>query len=140
MMRIVGPNQTGAATSTPNARRASSGTFSLDEQEAARAPAATPAPRALGGIDALIALQGIEDPAERRRRSVRRGRTALDALDELKLGLLAGTLDVGTLGRLRSAAAGLKDASGDPGLDGVMAEIELRVEVEIAKMGDGPVG
>jgi hypothetical protein len=133
-MRIVGPNGTGAAASTPSGRRTSSGTFSLTEQEAPQAAAATSAPRAIGGIDALIALQGVEDITERRRRVVRRGRTALDALDELKLGLLAGTLDVNTLNKLKSAAAGLKDASGDPGLDGVMAEIELRVEVELAKM------
>ena len=133
-MRIVGPNGTGAPASTPGARRSSSGTFSLNEQEAPHAPAATSAPRAIGGIDALIALQGVEDPTERRRRVVRRGRTALDALDELKLGLLAGTLDNNTLNKLKSAAAGLKDMSGDPALDGVMAEIELRVEVELAKM------
>jgi hypothetical protein len=136
-MRIVGPNGTGAAAPTQNTRRTSSGTFSLTEPEPQKGSAPTSAPRAIGGIDALIALQGIEDPAERRRRVVRRGRVALDALDELKLGLLAGTLDTGTLNRLKSAAAGLKDLSGDPGLDGVMAEIELRVEVELAKM-EGP--
>ena len=34
----------------------------------------------------------------------------------------------------KSAAGGLKDGSGDAGLDGVLGEIELRVEVEIAKM------
>jgi hypothetical protein len=133
-MRIVGPNGTGTAASTPNTRRTSSGTFSLTEPDAPQAPAPSTAPRAIGGIDALIALQGIEDPTERRRRVVRRGRVALDALDELKLGLLAGTLDTATLNRLKSAATGLKDLSGDPGLDGVMAEIELRVEVELAKM------
>jgi hypothetical protein len=38
------------------------------------------------------------------------------------------------LTRLRAATAGLRDGSGDPGLDTVLAEIELRVEVEIAKM------
>jgi len=139
-MRIVGPNGTTAVTSTPNARRTSTGTFSLDEEQAPHAPAATSSPRTVGGIDALIALQGIEDPVERRRRTIRRGRTALDALDELKLGLLAGTLDAGTLGKLKSAAAGLKDMSGDPNLDSVMAEIELRVEVELAKMGTTAAG
>jgi hypothetical protein len=137
-MRIVGPNGTGAAGSSPSARRTSSGTFSLTEAETPQAPAATSAPRTLSGIDALIALQGVEDPTERRRKVVRRGRTALDALDELKLGLLAGTLDTNTLNRLKSAAAGLKDLSGDPALDGVMAEIELRVEVELAKMEAAP--
>ena len=39
-----------------------------------------------------------------------------------------------TLAKLNSAAAYLKDGSGDAGLDGVLGEIELRVEVEIAKM------
>jgi hypothetical protein len=89
----------------------------------------------VGGIDALMALQGIEDPAERRRRAVKGGRTALDVLDELKLGLLGGALDQSTLLRLKSAATDLKGPSGDPGLDGVLAEIDLRVEVELAKAG-----
>jgi hypothetical protein len=90
--------------------------------------------RTIGGIDALIALQGIEDPTERRRRAVKRGRLALDALDELKIGLLGGELSPSMLHRLKSAAAHLKDGSGEPGLDGVLGEIELRVEVEIAKL------
>ena len=37
--------------------------------------------------------------------------------------------------RLKSATADLRDASGDDRLDSVLAEIELRLEVEIAKMG-----
>jgi len=63
-----------------------------------------------------------------------RGRHALDVLDEIKLALLAGTLDQSLLARLGVMAAGLKESSGDPGLDAVLAEIELRVEVELAKM------
>ena len=35
---------------------------------------------------------------------------------------------------VKSATANLADASGDAGLDAVLSEIELRVEVEIAKM------
>jgi hypothetical protein len=38
--------------------------------------------------------------------------------------------------RLRSAATELKSSSGDPDLDRVLAEIELRVEVELAKVGN----
>ena len=75
------------------------------------------------------------DPAERKRRAVKRGRTALDALDELKVEVLAGTLGPSTLMRLKSVTADLGDASGDPRLDSVLAEIELCVEVETAKMG-----
>jgi hypothetical protein len=91
--------------------------------------------RSIGGIDALIALQGVDEPGERRRKAVKRGRAALDALDALKLGLLSGTLDTAAVARLKAAAAGLAEATGDPRLDTVLAEIGLRVEVELAKIG-----
>jgi Class II flagellar assembly regulator len=134
-MRVYGPNGTAVATAPPAARRSSGGTFTLAESNAPQANSAAVALRTLGGIDALIALQGIEDPVERRRRAVKNGRRALDALDELKLGLLAGTLDQATMLRLKSVAADLHDASGDDQLDQVMAEIDLRVAVELAKAG-----
>jgi class II flagellar assembly regulator FliX len=135
-MRIQGPIGTAAAAASGTAARrtAAGGTFSLSEASDTRAGSAATALRSVGSIDALIALQGVEDPTERRKRAVRRGRLALDALDELKIGILGGTLAPATLSRLKSAAAALKDASGEAGLDGVLGEIELRVEVEIAKM------
>ena len=37
--------------------------------------------------------------------------------------------------RLKSVAADLQDGSGDERLDQVLAEIDLRVEVELAKGG-----
>ncbi len=134
-MRVYGPNGTASRPHHPRRGAAPSGTFALSDTEPPQAQSAAVALRTLGGIDALIALQGIEEPAERRRRAVKHGRRALDALDELKLGLLAGTLDQGTLLRLKSVAADLKDGSGDEKLDPVLAEIDLRVEVELAKAG-----
>ncbi|WP_024517947.1 flagellar assembly protein FliX [Bradyrhizobium sp. Tv2a-2] len=137
-MRIYGPNGTTLGTPASAVRRTSGGGFALPEDE----PATTQetrgavAPRAAANIDALLALQGIEeDPAERRKRSVQRGKGALDVLDDLKLRLLAGTIDQPTVSRLRAAAASLKSLSGDPHLDAVLSEIELRVEVELAKAG-----
>lgn len=135
-MRIQGLNAPAVVKTTAPARRgpAASG-FSIAAQEPAQSTSAPAAAlRTIGGIDALIALQSEDGPAGRRRRAVKRGRIALDALDELKHGLLAGTLGSSTLARLKSVATELKDASGEPGLDAVLAEIELRVEVEIAKL------
>jgi hypothetical protein len=57
---------------------------------------------------------------------------ALDLLG-MKLGVLSGCLDPAILLRLKTAAAGLKDLSGDPRVDQVLAEIGLPVEVEFAK-------
>jgi len=134
-MRIQGPTGTAMATPSANAgRRASSGTFSVNEHTESSATTGPSAVRTFGGIDALIALQGVDDPTERRRQAVKRGRLALDALDELKIGLLGGTLTPATLNKLCSAATYLKDGSGEASLDGVLDEIELRVEVEIAKL------
>jgi hypothetical protein len=134
-MRIYGPNGTTLGSSAGTVKRTSSTGFSLpDATTAAETRSAAP-PKAAGNIDALLALQGVEDPTERRKRSVQRGRGALDVLDDLKLGLLSGNFDASTVNRLRAAAANLKSSSGDPGLDAVLSEIELRVEVELAKAG-----
>jgi hypothetical protein len=133
-MRVERPSGTNAVAAGKTVRRSGSEGFTLSEATTASGPAATTGARSIGGIDVLMALQGVEEPGERRRRAVARGRTALDALDALKIGLLSGEFDAGTLARLKTAVTGLKDGSGDPLLDGVLAEIELRVEVELAKM------
>ena len=133
-MRIVGASGPTAATSSPAARRTTSGTFTLPQETTSAPASGGSAVRGLTGIDALIALQGIESPEERRRKAVSRGKSALDALDELKIALLSGSFDQASVSRLKAAAAGLKDATGDPRLDGLLAEIDLRVEVELAKM------
>jgi hypothetical protein len=134
-MRIHGATGTGPAPAATAPRRSASGGFALGEGESAKAAGSPASLRTIGGIDALIALQGIEEPGERRRRAVKRGRKALDVLDHLRLDLLSGSFDQSTILRLKSVAADLKDSSGDGGLDGVLAEIELRVEVELAKAG-----
>jgi hypothetical protein len=133
-MRIGASNGTAQVATAPAARRGVAASFSVGEEAVVRSPSVPGGPRAVGGIDALIALQGIEDPLERRRHAVKRGRLALDALDELKLGLLGGTLSSAMLIKLKAAAGHLKQGSGDADLDTVLSEIELRVEVEIAKI------
>jgi hypothetical protein len=135
-MRIYGPNGTILGSPSANVRKTSSTGFSLPDAASTPEARAPVAPKAAANIDALLALQGIEeDPTERRKRSVQRGKGALDVLDDLKIGLLSGNFNASTVSRLRDAAANLKSSSGDPGLDSVLSEIELRVEVELAKAG-----
>jgi hypothetical protein len=105
----------------------------INEQEPPRQPATSL--RAISTVDALIALQGVENPTERKKRAVAKGRNALDVLDALKLGFLDGSVDQPLLARLKVAADGLGESSGDPGLDEVLGEIDLRVAVELAKAG-----
>ena len=121
----------------PSARRSGGGAFSLANGAVGAARSGAGHMQAISGMDVLVALQGVEDRAERRKRAVRRGQTALDALDALKIGVLSGSLDQPALNRLKAAAAELTASTGEPGLDQVLADIDLRVQVEIAKLSRG---
>jgi len=134
-MRVYGPLGTAQTNRSSTARRPGGGTFSVSEEPASQNTAAATSLRSISTLDALIALQGVEDPAERKKRAVAKGRTVLDALDKLKIGLLDGSVDGSTLAHLKVASEGLTEQSGDPGLDQVLGEIDLRVAVELAKAG-----
>jgi hypothetical protein len=133
-MQVYGTTALASSTAAPVARRTAGGTFTV-ASEAAQTSVAAGSVRTLTGIDTLLALQGVEDPTERRRRAVKRARAALDALDELKLGLLSGDPSPATLRRLQAHMADIAHETGDPRLDGVLSEIALRVGVELAKAG-----
>jgi hypothetical protein len=84
-------------------------------------------------VDALLALQGVEDATERRKRFAGRGRSALDLLDSLKVEILEGQIGLDTLRRLEVVLASLGERSGEAGLDHVLDAIGVRVAVELAK-------
>jgi hypothetical protein len=136
-MRVIGLAGAAASNAPAAARRPGGGTFKVSDEQPSKSAAQAGGLRAVSSLDALIALQGVEDPTERRKRAVQKGRNALDALDGIKIGLLDGDLDPAMLRRLKSVADGLKERSGDLGLDNVLAEIELRVKVELAKAAVG---
>ena len=101
------------------------------QRDAAAARQAAP----LATLDALLALQHDEDPTERRRRSARRGQDLLDALDGLKVALLGGKVSTAELRRIADRLAALPATSGDPDLDALVTQIEIRARVELAKLG-----
>ncbi len=88
----------------------------------------------VAGLDALLALQRVDEPGERRRRAVSRGVGLLAGLDALRLALLEGHVPPATLRGLRRGLDELEGSVGDPALDGVLREIAVRVEVELAKL------
>ena len=99
-MRIYGPNGTTLGTPAAGTKRTGGTGFSLPDAAAATETRPTVAPRAATSLDALLAMQGVEDATERRKKSVARGRGALDVLDELKLAMLTGAFS-----RVRSVMA-----------------------------------
>eukprot|EP01037_Dinobryon_pediforme_P020415 gene20413-21032_t len=111
-------------------------TTAQDAPAASRTATAAPS-LGLHDLQSLIALQAYESPTERRRRSVKRGFDLLDVLDGVKMDLLVGRVAPDRLERL-VAMLGQKTTSGDPRIDELMEDIELRARVELAKLGRYP--
>ncbi|MGL4728269.1 MAG: flagellar assembly protein FliX [Bosea sp. (in: a-proteobacteria)] len=86
-------------------------------------------------LDTMLAVQAREDDKERRKRHSKRGREMIDGLDRLKAALLSGRVPLGELERLKGMLSERRDISGDPQLDEIIGHIELRVAVELAKLG-----
>ena len=88
-------------------------------------------------IDAILALQAVDGPLEGRKKAMRRGKSLLDTLDEIKADLLIGRVSAEQLDALSVMLAQVRERS-LPELDAVLDDIDLRVQVELAKFGRFP--
>jgi Class II flagellar assembly regulator len=137
-MKVSGPSGPNAAGSARPGRASSAapGFEPLMTPSASGASGVT----AAGGVarvnslDALMALQEVGGPLERRRRAVGRASTILDALDDLKLELLEGGLSAAAIEALTRSVREQRGLTDDPRLEGVLDEIETRAAVELAKL------
>lgn len=123
----------------PSGPRAPSGGSSFSLPPTGAAGAATPTARAGGvtgvaSLDALLALQEMGGPLERRRKAVGRASHILDVLDDLKLAVIDGEVSGAHLEQLMRAVRDQRENTEDPRLEGVLDEIEMRAEVELAKL------
>lgn len=125
-----GVTPSGGARRTGGASGA--GEFSPSVEGAQRTSAAS-ATSAITSLDAILALQGEDGPTQRRARQARRGRAALDALEQLTEGLLTGRAPAALAAELQRLQAGA-EITGEEGLDSVLREIDTRVAVELAKL------
>ncbi|MGF7052369.1 hypothetical protein GGC47_001534 [Bosea sp. OAE752] len=134
MIRIDQRAPVSNAGSAGSARRTGGASFTLPTSDS-EAPARSAGVAAAGPLDMLLAVQADEDQQERKRRQARRGHDLLDGLDRLKAALLAGRVLPSELERIRNALALRRETTDDPRLDEVLAHIELRAAVELAKLG-----
>lgn len=134
-MKVTGPSGPSSAQGSARARGGGGG-FSVPSAGSAAGASATTsaaAPSAVANVSALMALQGVEDVTERRRRAIRRGGGLLDRLEELKLALLQGEAGEGALERLTRTLREDRPLDPDPDLNSLLDQIDLRAAVELAK-------
>lgn len=127
-----------AATKTGKAGAGGTGFKDALREATASAPAAAPAPATgVEAVDALLAIQEVDATGGEKRRSQarRRGERLLDRLDEIRMGLLRGGISEARLEEIATLVAERRGPSDDPALERVLDEIELRLKVELAKLG-----
>lgn len=135
-MRISGPIRS-APVSTTKARKTaqtSGKRFSI-AQSGDSASSATVSPAApVSRLDSLLTLQEVEEPNDQERRAVQWGNEVLDKLEEIRLGLLLGELSRENLISIREKIKQSRESALDAGLTQILNDIELRAEVELAKL------
>lgn len=142
-MKIQGSDQTGKTPSTRKTDKAKAGGASsfgtllgTEESGETTAPAHTAAMGVISGIDVLLATQEGDSPAElaARRRMKMRGEDVIRQLEKVRLAMLTGSLSVGNLMDIADVVASHREKVTDPQLSSLLDEIDLRAQIEIAKM------
>ena len=85
-------------------------------------------------VDSLMALQGTDDAQDRRRQAKARAEEILDRLDELRHLILTGVVPKSRLEELARIARSQRAVVDDPDLAELLDHIDLRAQVEVAKL------
>ncbi len=136
-MKVEGPGQSQAASRQKKAgKSAKAPGFGDFVTKGSQEVAATTSTQSIAMVDALLAVQGAEDPTARaaRRRMRQRAETVLDELEAVRMAMLSGTLTIGHMIDIADVIASHREKITDPALSDLMDEIDLRAQVELAKM------
>ncbi len=133
----VGGTRSGAPVSRSNASSGSNSKVEfakhLDAGSKAGAAAAATSAGPLSSVDGLIGLQEINEQTERRRKARQRANELLDRLEDLRVQLLMGGLSRDKLLQLARLVASKRPDLADPEMSALLDDIDLRVQVELAK-------
>lgn len=138
MIKVNDINKAGDLGASSKAKKTSGGdSFSLYLKETMK-PSSSPVGVSAGisVSDAIFAAQMVsgEEEREKRRQMLRRGDTLLEKLEEIRDGLLLGYISKDKLIEISRYVKETKINTADEKLAELIGEIELRVEVELAKL------
>ncbi len=89
----------------------------------------------LQNIGNVLQLQEVDQRVLKQEKRILYGEGLLEYLDHMKLGLLDGTVSPRLIQDLTAEIRKQQDIVDDPALEAIMAEIETRAAVELAKIG-----
>ena len=139
-MKIEGPRQTGSASKANSTSKAGpkGASFSsyLSETDDTESAADAGRVRGAGGMLGLLSVQANEEATEReqRRQAYDYGEDLLADLDSLRVGLILGEYNHMQLQGLVNRVQQRQKTDNDQGLNDILADIELRAQVELAKL------
>ena len=136
-MKIQGPDKTKNTASTKKTAKTAGGNFGVLLKEGGEEEtSATATAHSITKVEALLVAQTSDDPAEQqaKERMFNRADRLLDELDTIRLSMLTGSMTVGHMIDLADIVASHKEGVQDPELFAILEEIDLRAQVEIAKM------
>ena len=131
-----GPGSSSKSKKTSSASEGGDVDFAQYVQGGASETAGASATQNIAQLDALLAVQETEDPTQReaKKKAKVRANTILEKLDQIRLRMLGGDLTVGHMIDVADVVASHRDKIDDPALTAIMDEIDLRAQVELAKM------
>jgi hypothetical protein len=102
--------------------------------DGAAAPSGGAPAAGVSNLDSLLALQEVPAQGDGRSQARQRGERLLDRLEELRDGLLMGRMSADTVRRLADEVDAARAETEDPRLNEILDEIDLRAQVELAKL------
>ena len=137
-MKIQGPGKSSGPSKSDKKNKTSSsdesfGDFISKGTESASRASTT---QNIARVDSLLSVQAAEDPTARaaKKRMRKRSSDILNELDKIRVGMLTGNLTVGHMVDVADVVASHREKITDPALTAIMDEIDLRAQVELAKM------
>lgn len=140
-MKISGPSSTQPSKKTEKKKGVSSSDSdqsfgSMVSAGSAEESDTASATQSIAAVDALLAVQEVEDPTARaaKKKMRARGEQILEELDNIRVSLLTGEVTVGDVIDVADMVASHREKIMDPQLTAILDEIDLRAQVEIAKI------
>ena len=142
-MKITGPGQIQSSSLKKSAKKTAADSDGFTRALDGGKPETTSSVGGAGRLtplDTLLSLQEVPDSTEGRSKGLSRANDMLDLLEEVRRGLLLGSIPASGLQTLADLARNHRE-NADPALKSdkklseILSDIELRAEVELAKLG-----